>query len=75
MQDLQVGDQVKMCPGSFGPASYQVAQLTPNKSVVLGHQDKGKWVDTWEFILFQSLTALIFFLADNPHAWSESARW
>jgi hypothetical protein len=50
-QDLQVGDQVKMCPGSFGPAPYQVAQLTPNQSVVLGHQDKGQWVDLWEFNL------------------------
>ena len=50
-QGLQVGDQVKMCPGSFGPAPYLVAQLTPNRSVVLGHQDKGEWVDLWEFNL------------------------
>ena len=50
-QDLKVGGQVKMCPGSFGPAPYLVAQLTPNRSVVLGHQDKGQWVDIWEFNL------------------------
>jgi hypothetical protein len=50
-QGLQVGDQVKMCPGSFGPVPYQVAQLTLNRSVVLGHQDKGQWVDIWEFNL------------------------
>lgn len=50
-QDLQVGDQVKMCPGSFGPAPYQVTQLIPNQSVVLGHQDQGQWVDIWEFNL------------------------
>jgi hypothetical protein len=28
-----------------------VAQLIPNRSVVLGHQDKGEWVDLWEFNL------------------------
>jgi hypothetical protein len=50
-QRLQVGDQVKMCPGTFGPAPYQVAQFTQNRSVVLGHQDKGQWVDIWEFNL------------------------
>ena len=50
-QGLQVGDQVKMCPGSFGPGPYLVAQLIPNRSVVLGHQDKGEWVDLWEFNL------------------------
>ena len=50
-QALKVGDQVRMCPGDFGPAPYQVAQMTPNQSIVLGHQDKGKWVDLWEFNL------------------------
>ncbi len=50
-QSLQVGDQVKMCPGSFGPVPYRVAQLIPNQAVVLGHQDKGQWVDIWEFNL------------------------
>ena len=50
-QGLQVGDQVKMCPGSFGPAPYRVARLIPNQAVVLGHQDKGQWVDIWEFNL------------------------
>ncbi len=50
-QDLKAGDQVKMCPGSFGPAPYMVAQLTSNRSMVLGHQDKGEWVDLWEFNL------------------------
>ena len=50
-QDLKSGDQVKMCPGSFGPTPYLVAQLTPNQSMVLGHQDKGEWVDLWEFNL------------------------
>ena len=50
-QTLQVGDQIKMCPGSFGPAPYLVAQLIPDQSVVLGHQEKGRWVDIWEFNL------------------------
>jgi hypothetical protein len=50
-QELKVGDQVKMCPGTFGPPPYQVAQLYPNQAVVLGHQDKGQWAETWQFIL------------------------
>jgi hypothetical protein len=50
-QGLQVGDQVKMCPGSFGPVPYTVAQLIPNQTVTLGHQEKGAWVDLWEFNL------------------------
>lgn len=50
-QGLQVGDQVKMCPGTFGPAPYQVAQLILNRAVTLGHQEQGRWVDLWEFNL------------------------
>ena len=50
-QGLQVGEQVKMCPGTFGPAPYLVAQLIPNRAVTLGHQEQGRWVDLWEFNL------------------------
>lgn len=50
-QGLQVGDAVRMCPGEFGPPPYRVAQIIPNKALVLGHQDSGHWSDVWQFIL------------------------
>ena len=50
-QNLNVGDKVKMCPGTWGPPAYEVAQLDPNLAIVLGHQDKGKWTDVWQFVL------------------------
>jgi hypothetical protein len=50
-QNLQVGEPVKMCPGEFAPPPYEVAQLSPNQAVVLGHKEKGQWVDLWQFIL------------------------
>jgi hypothetical protein len=50
-QDLKVGDLVKMCPTDFGPPPYIVAQLVPNQAVVMGHQENGKWVDLWQFVL------------------------
>ena len=48
-QDLKVGDQVKMCPGTFGPPPYEVAQLLSQQAVVMGHKENGKWVDLWIF--------------------------
>ncbi len=50
-QDLKVGDPVKMCPTEFGPVPYTVAQILPNKAIVMGHQENGKWIDLWQFIL------------------------
>jgi hypothetical protein len=50
-QDLQVGDEMKMCPGDFGPPAYQVVQLHPNRAIVLGHQEHGQWVDLWQLVL------------------------
>lgn len=50
-QDLKVGDQVKMCPGNFGPPPYVVAQVEPNRAVVLGHYENGRWMDVWQFVL------------------------
>ena len=50
-QNLQVGDPVKLCAGDFAPPPYIVAQLHPNQAVVLGHQENGKWVDLWQFVL------------------------
>lgn len=48
-QNLKVGDLVKLCPKEPGPPPYIVAALTPNRSMVLGHQDNGTWVEEWEF--------------------------
>jgi hypothetical protein len=50
-QNLQVGDQVKMCVGEFAPPPYIVAQIHPDRALVLGHQENGEWVDLWQFIL------------------------
>ena len=50
-QDLEVGDQVKMCPGNSGPPPYEVALLDPNHAIVMGHRENGKWLDIWQFIL------------------------
>jgi hypothetical protein len=51
-QDLKVGDKVKMCPGEdWGPPAYEVAFMETNQALVIGHQEKGKWGDIWQFIL------------------------
>jgi len=50
-QDLQVGDEVKMCPGEFAPPPYIVAQLHPNRAIVMGHQEDGEWVDLYQFVI------------------------
>jgi hypothetical protein len=50
-QGLKVGDEVKMCPGQFGPPPYITAQLEPDRAVVLGHQENGRWVETWQFVI------------------------
>jgi hypothetical protein len=50
-QNLQVGDQVKMCPGEFAPPPYVVAQIYPNQAIVLGHQENGEWVDLYQFVI------------------------
>lgn len=50
-QNLKVGDQVKMCPGSFGPPPYQVALVEPLYSIVLGHNENNTWSDVWQFVI------------------------
>ena len=50
-QNLQVGDQVKMCPGEFAPPPYIVAQIHPNQVIVMGHQEDGEWVDLYQFVI------------------------
>jgi hypothetical protein len=50
-QDREVGDLVKMCPGESGPPPYEVAQIYPNQAIVMGHQEDGKWVDIYQFVI------------------------
>ena len=50
-QNLQVGDEVKMCPGEFAPPPYIVAQIYPNQAIVMGHQDNEEWVDLYQFVI------------------------
>lgn len=50
-QNLQVGDQVHMCPHEPAPPPYIVAQLHPEQAIVMGHQENGKWVDIYQFII------------------------
>ena len=50
-QALAVGDSVKMCPHDPAPPPYIVAQIIPDRALVMGHQEQGKWVDLWQFIL------------------------
>jgi hypothetical protein len=50
-QDLKVGDQMKMCPGTSGPPPYEIAILEPNHAIVMGHKEGGRWVEVWQFSL------------------------
>lgn len=50
-QDIEVGDKMKMCPDENNPPAYEVAVIKPNRAVVFGHQQGGKWSDVWQFIL------------------------
>ncbi len=50
-QDLKVGDQVKMCPGTSGPPPYEVALLEPDRAIVMGHRENSNWIEVWQFIL------------------------
>ena len=50
-QNLQIGDEVKMCAGEFAPPPYIVAQLHPNQAIVMGHQENSEWVDLYQFLI------------------------
>lgn len=50
-QDLKVGDKVKMCPDENIPPAYEVARMEADQAIVLGHQESGRWVEVWQFIL------------------------
>jgi hypothetical protein len=40
-----------MCPHEPAPPPYIVAQIHPDRALVMGHQEQGKWVDLWQFVL------------------------
>jgi hypothetical protein len=50
-QDLKVGDQMKMCPGTSGPPPYEIAIIEPNHAIAMGHKENGRWVEVWQFSL------------------------
>lgn len=50
-QDLQVGDLVRMCTGEPAPPPYTVAQIHPDRAIVMGHQEDGQWVDLYQFVI------------------------
>ena len=50
-QNLQVGDRVRMCPGASGPPPYEVALLESDRAMILGHKEKGEWIEVWQFVL------------------------
>ena len=49
-QNLQVGDEVNMCPNGMPPA-YVVAQIHPNEAIVMGHMEGEEWVDLYQFVI------------------------
>lgn len=50
-QNLKVGDLVRMCVNEPAPPPYIVAQILPNRALILGHKDGEKWVDVWQFVI------------------------
>ncbi len=71
-QDLKVGDQVKMCPDPKQPPAYEVAKIEPDRAIVLGHYENGKWVDVWQFVLVPQTdgsTRLILRSRDAKEGW------
>jgi hypothetical protein len=52
-QNPQVGDLVKMCPGDFGPAPHEIADIQPNRAFIFGGRDDTMtaWESTWQFVL------------------------
>jgi len=42
---------MNMCPEGSGPPPYIIAEIIPNKAIIMGHKENGKWVDLWQFII------------------------
>lgn len=50
-QVLGVGDLIHTCPDEPAPPPYIVAQIHPNQALVMGHKDRGDWVDLYQFVI------------------------
>ena len=50
-QQLEVGNEMKMCATDPAPPPYIIAQIVPDESIVMGHKENGEWVDVWAFII------------------------
>jgi hypothetical protein len=57
-QAVKPGDEVRMCPGEFGPPAYTVIAVEAGRALIIGHpattaEEKalGDWVDSWAFVL------------------------
>lgn len=56
-QRVQPGDLVLMTPNPDAPPAYVVAQVAPNRALVLGHRvglstdPAAAWSDTWQFVI------------------------
>ena len=50
-QNLQIGDEVHMCPAQPAPPPYIVVQIHPDQAIVMGHQENGEWVDLYQFVI------------------------
>jgi len=71
-QNLKVGEPMKMCPGTSGPPPYEIAILEPNHAIVMGHKDKGSWIEVWQFNLVpqnDGTTRLVIRSRNNAQGW------
>jgi len=70
-QGLKVGDKVMMCPNDM-PPGFEVAMIEPNRTIVMGHQEKGIWSDVWQFVLVpqsDGTTRLVLRSRDAKEGW------
>ena len=53
LQNVRLGDVVRMCGGDFGPPSWAVAAVEPGRALVLGKQDARRthWTSTDQLVL------------------------
>jgi hypothetical protein len=53
LQNPQVGDLVRMCPGDFGPPPHEIAEIQPNRAFIFGGRDDSDtyWDSSWQFVL------------------------
>ena len=53
LQQLQIGDPIRMGPEGKAPPPFLVAQIVPGRALVIGHRNaqKSAWRDTYAFVL------------------------